>query len=188
MGRPRSQEARERAMTAAAEIALELGLPATTIDEVARRSGVAKTTIYRHFDDRNGLLVAALDRVTDAPRTPDTGSLHRDLVEFYIDLIPIFADEAVQKLSLEIFAAAARDPHLQAMQQSFFSGRMGPIHTIMRHAYERGDLTPTEDFALVLEAVHGPLIIRSLTAPESLASLDPERLAVNAVDRLVATT
>ena len=60
MGRPLSDEARERMLRAALEVVLEIGVPGFTIDEVARRSGVAKTTIYRHFDSRNDLLVGKL--------------------------------------------------------------------------------------------------------------------------------
>ena len=79
MGRPRSQAAREKVLEATAAIALSDGLSAVTIDRVARRSGVAKTTIYRHFEHRNALLIAALDPTTDAPDCPDTGALTVDL-------------------------------------------------------------------------------------------------------------
>jgi AcrR family transcriptional regulator len=52
------------------------------IEEVARHSGVAKTTIHRHFPTPNGLLVAALDGATPSSGTPDNGSLREDPLEF----------------------------------------------------------------------------------------------------------
>ncbi len=54
-------------------IVVEVGVHGFTIDELARRSGVAKTTIYRHFPTRNELLIAALDGNITIPETPDTG-------------------------------------------------------------------------------------------------------------------
>lgn len=185
MGRPRSETARRKILDAAASTAIESGLAAVTVDEVARRSGVAKTTIYRHFEDRNALLIAALDQTTDAPTVPDTGSLPGDLAAFYRELLPIFADRAVQTLSLEIFTAAARDPELDALRDAFFAGRLGPLRSILESAARRGDIAPIDDLVAAVEIVHGPLIVRSLIAPASLAALDPDVLAASAARRLM---
>jgi len=185
MGRPRSEAARERILDAAASIALESGLAAVTVDEVARRSGAAKTTVYRHFEHRNALLVAALDRTTDAPIVSDTGSLRGDLAAFYRELLPIFADRAVQTLSLEIFTAAARDCELAGLRNSFFAGRMGPLRSILGRAVHRGDIAPVDDLIAAIEIVHGPLIVRSLIAPATLTTLDPDDLAASAARRLI---
>ena len=184
MGRPRSEQARTRALDAAASIALDSGLAAVTVDEVARRSGVAKTTIYRHFEHRNALLIAALDRTTDRPAAPDTGSLAGDLAAFYHQLLPIFADPAVQTLSLEVFTAAARDPELDGLRNTFFAGRMGPLRAILDRAVNRGEIAPVDDLIAAIEIVHGPLIVRSLIAPATLADQEPEKLAANAARRL----
>ncbi len=184
MGRPRSQAAHEKVLEATASIALADGLAAVTIDEVARRSGVAKTTIYRHFEHRNALLIAALDRTTDAPDRPDTGSLAADLAAFYRDLVPIFEAPDVRTLSLEIFAAAARDPELDGLRTAFFAGRMGPLEAILRQAAARGEIEPIRDPLAAIEIVHGPLIVRSLIAPATLDALDPDALAASAAARL----
>jgi len=186
MGRPRSQAARDAVFESAASIALESGLTAVTIDEVARRSGVAKTTIYRHFEDRNTMLIAALDRTTDAPEAPDTGSLRGDLAAFYRQLLPIFADPAVQTLSLEVFTAAARDSELDGLRNAFFAGRMGPFRSILARAVDREEIAPVDDLISAIEIVHGPLIVRSLIAPASLSELDLETLAASAANRLAA--
>lgn len=82
---------------------------------MARRSGVAKTTIYRHFPGPKELLVAALDRIMTPPPMPDTGSLRGDLVECLASVGPTFADTALRTVFFEVYAAAARDPHLTAL-------------------------------------------------------------------------
>lgn len=61
----------ERIATAALELLRHGGAAAVTIEAVAARSGVAKTTIYRRYRDRGEMLTAALDSVA-RPEPPAT--------------------------------------------------------------------------------------------------------------------
>jgi AcrR family transcriptional regulator len=176
MGRPLSDEARERMLRAALDIVLDVGVHGFTIDEVARRSGVAKTTIYRHFDSRNGLLVAALDGSRSLPPTPDAGSLRADLVEFLTSVQPIFADPAVRGLFLDMLSASARDPELAAMQQGMMARRSGPTRTIYERALARGEIAPHIEYLDAFDIIEGPFILRSLFRPRAMAHIDIEAL------------
>ena len=51
-GTAESEEARRKALAAAVDLIVEQGRRGLTIEEVAARSGVAKTTIYRHWPER----------------------------------------------------------------------------------------------------------------------------------------
>ena len=88
MARSLSEAARAKMLGAAADLVLDAGVDGFSVDEVARRSGVAKTTIYRHFPSAKELLVAALDQFMTAPPTPDTGSLRTDLLEYLASVRP----------------------------------------------------------------------------------------------------
>ena len=88
MARSLSEAARTKMLRAATDLVLDAGVDGFSVDEVARRSGVAKTTIYRHFPSAKELLVAALDRTMKAPPTPDTGSLREDLLEYLASVRP----------------------------------------------------------------------------------------------------
>ena len=102
-------------LDAVAQIALDDGLGAVTIDEVARRSGVAKTTVYRHFPTKPELLVAALDQLVGPPVAPDTGSLVGDLTAFLRSVHPIFADDRVRE-QVERWSAQIRDATAEAAE------------------------------------------------------------------------
>ena len=52
MARPRSDEARRKVLDAARDLIVERGVANLRIEDVAARSGVAKTTIYRHWPER----------------------------------------------------------------------------------------------------------------------------------------
>ena len=66
-------------LDAASELLAEEGYGGFTVDGVAARSGVAKTTIYRHWPTRGDLLAATMACFNECPATPDTGSLRTDV-------------------------------------------------------------------------------------------------------------
>ena len=183
MPRPRSTDARDRVVAVVRTLAVAEGLSAVTIDEVARRSGVAKTTIYRHFSTREELLIAALAESLPPPEAADTGSLHGDLVEFLSELRPLFAEPNARSLALEIVAVAHREPALQELQRQFFGGRMGPLLRVLGRARDRGEIGEVTIIEAI-EIVHGPFMVRSLSAPETIVHLDLHILADRAVVRL----
>jgi AcrR family transcriptional regulator len=168
MGRPRSEAARAKMLEAAAELILTRGGRGFRIEEVARRSGVAKTTIYRHFPTPNELLVAAIDSATPVPTTPDTGTLRGDLIEFLGNVLPIFRDTALRTATLDVISAAADDPQLRELQSRMGAKRMIPLKTIFDRGRARGEISPEFDFVTAFDFMEGPFIVRSLLRPETL--------------------
>src|SRR6476659_4652800 len=81
-GRPRSEQASNAILTAAAELLLEHGLAAINMDAVAARAGVSKATIYRWWPTKETLALDALYHEWDTarPELQDTGSLRADLL------------------------------------------------------------------------------------------------------------
>lgn len=75
-GRPRLSDTDQRILQATTELIREQGPLAVNVAAVSERSGVARTTIYRRYDDRTALLRAALEPVTrrgEPPRHLDVG-------------------------------------------------------------------------------------------------------------------
>src|ERR687894_120193 len=64
-GRPRSQEADLAILAAALDLLIERGAGQTSIEQVARRAGVTRATVYRRFADKTELLVQAVESVHD---------------------------------------------------------------------------------------------------------------------------
>ncbi|MDG2113524.1 MAG: TetR/AcrR family transcriptional regulator [Actinomycetota bacterium] len=176
MARPRSEAARAKMLDAATELLLAAGVRGFNIDEVARRSGVAKTTIYRHFGTKGELLAASLDRFIPIPPTPDTGSLRDDLLEFLEGVRPIFANDALRAVSFEIFTEARREPELRAAYMALMQRRAGPTLTIYTNARDRGEISPDIDYPEALEIIEGPFIVRSLLRADTLYDMDLEAL------------
>jgi AcrR family transcriptional regulator len=186
MPRPLSDTARANMLRAAADVVVDTGIGRFAVDEVVRRSGVAKTTIYRHFPHARALLVAALDQAMYAPATPDTGSLRGDLLEYLESVRPHFADRRLRTLFFELFIAAERDRELRRLSDELLRARGAATSAIFDNARARGELAAGVDYPTMLDIMQGPLLLRSLTRPESLATLDlgdmVERM-INALSR-----
>jgi AcrR family transcriptional regulator len=181
MARALSTTARAAMLRAAADVVIDAGIGRFAVDEVARRSGVAKTTIYRHFPDPKRLLVAALDDAMHAPPVPDTGSLRGDLLVYLESVRPHFADRRLRTLFFELFIAAERDPELRRLGDDLLRARAAPTSAIFEQARARGELPAGIDYPAMLDVVQGPLVLRSLMRPESLATVDLDAM----VDRII---
>ena len=171
-------------LDAATDLALDVGVRAFTVDELARRSGVAKTTIYRHFPSKNELIITALDGVTPLPEVPDTGNLHDDLVIFLGNVLPIFASAKLRALFLDVLAAATFDEELAELQASMMSGRGAALITIIERARARDEIPTKLDIETLVELIEGPMIFRSLLNPALLDGIDLEAMVATIIRRM----
>lgn len=171
MPRPLSAEARQKALDAAAALLGQEGIDGFTVDEVARRSGVAKSTLYRHWESGNELLIDALDCHIEQVPTPDTGSLFEDLSTLFSGLSELMADDGNRQLMLDMMAAAARDPELEATKQAMLGDRSLPINEIVDRAVERGEIPPI-DRELALSCIHGPFMAHTMMLGKPLGQAE----------------
>lgn len=186
MGRPRSQEARRKVIDAAMEVVLDEGVRGFSIDEIARRSGVAKTTIYRHFPDRDELLVRAVDATVVYPEPPDTGTLRGDLRAFLESVLPNFADAQANSAHQELFAAMARDPELRNVNRRVVGRHGSPLGALWQRWRDAGEIRADITLLDMFEIVDGPFVTRALLAPNALRDLtdaDYDKL----IDRILRT-
>lgn len=161
MPRPLSAEAREKALDAAAGLLGDEGIDGFTVEEVARRSGVAKSTLYRHWDSGNELLMDALSCHIEQVPTPDTGSLFEDLTALFASLSTLIAEEGNRRLMLDMLAAAARDPELDEIKRAMMVERTNPIGVIIDRAVARGEI-PAVNLDVALACIQGPFMAHTM--------------------------
>lgn len=159
MPRPLSEQARQKAIEATQELVAESGIKGFTIDAAAKRSGVAKTTIYRHWSSANELLVNAIDCQIERIPTPDTGTLRGDLLEMYELVRLIVNTPGTRRMFLDMMSASAHDPDLETVKQAMVAERTRPIRELVRRAIERGEI-PDIDLEAVSVLVEGPFLAR----------------------------
>jgi AcrR family transcriptional regulator len=163
MGRPRSTAAHAAALTATVDLLLEAGVDGVTLEDVAARSGVARSTLYRHFGSKDDLVVAAARSCLVEHPTPDTGSLEGDL-RFLFDRYVDDGDDVhqVPDLVAVLIDAARRDPALAELVHAMLEERRRPMRTVLRLAQQRGEISPDLDLDVALSIIIGPFTHRRM--------------------------
>jgi AcrR family transcriptional regulator len=159
---PRVTRTHHLVLDAASDLLAEEGYSGFTVDGVAARSGVAKTTIYRHWPTRFDLLSATMACFDECMATPDTGSLRTD-VELLLKQVAGELAEAPWSKSLPgMLEGAERDPDLAAHQLAIFDAHAAALRAVLARGRARGELRPGADLEVAFAALAGPLFFRRL--------------------------
>ncbi len=145
-------------LDAVREIIVERGVANCSVEAVAARSGVAKTTIYRHFGRLDDLVFAAVARDVSNTVTPDTGTLRGDLIEIQRHYVEVAQSATVRELFLWMAGRAAADPSLAELFRRVRIQPRGPTMIALKRAIARGELDPSTDLDMAMHMIQGPFI------------------------------
>ena len=164
----RVRRSRAAVLGVTAQLLTERGFGGATVDEVSRRSGVAKTTIYRHWPTRTDLLRDACSTLSTPLDTPDTGSFEADVTALMTNLAYVLRSAKWTSVLPSIIDAAERDPDIADMYSKLQQGYSAPFETIIQRALRRGELSTNTDAATLIAALTGPLFYRRWFSREPL--------------------
>ncbi|WP_240197318.1 TetR/AcrR family transcriptional regulator [Nonomuraea lactucae] len=151
----------------------ERGYDGLTVEGVAERSGVNKTTIYRWWPSKTALLGAALveaDALKSEP--PDTGSLRGDLVALVEGVARLLTEPPARDVAVAALGAAVRHPELDTRR--FFADRFARERQVFERAVRRGELAEPADPMLIVDLLAGAVwmrtVFRGLPLPNGFAA------------------
>lgn len=159
----RSQRA---TLAAATDLLLERGFAGLTIERVAARARVAKTTIYRHWPNRGALAVSVCAGLVVPAPVPDTGDPRADLVSLVGGPAEGLAAAPWAKALASLIDVAQRDPELARLHAAFIAQRASAAATVLRRAVAAGQLPADTDVDLAVGLLVGPLFYRRLVSHE----------------------
>jgi AcrR family transcriptional regulator len=150
-------------LDAARELFEASGYTGATIEAVAARSGVAKTTIYRWWPNRASLLVEVLAEVhTAAVPLPSGGEPVRAIVGELRDAA-VALNGLTGKLLTALIGEAQHDPEVSAeLLEGLFHPRRAATARILRRAQEQGAIRPDVPPDVAADLFFGPLFYRLL--------------------------
>ncbi len=154
----------------------ETGYAALTVDAVAQRAGVHKTTIYRNWKTSDGLVADALTChfATDIP-IPDTGSVESDLRALARSLVATMTTHAGRALLTTVLSDAVRTPQLAEIKRALFEDRFRRAEPVVTRAVERGELPTETDPAELLKALVAPIYFRLVFTGEPVDETTADR-------------
>jgi AcrR family transcriptional regulator len=179
---PRVTRTHHLVLDAASDLLAEEGFGGFTVDGVAARSGVAKTTIYRHWPTRFDLLCATMACYDECPATPDTGSLRTDVVVLLKQLAVELTEAPWSKSMPGMLEGAERDPDLAAHHLAIFDAHAAALREVLARAQTRGDLRADADLEVAFAALAGPLFFRRLVLRQPTTSRQVDEL----IDQVLA--
>lgn len=164
----RVERSQQTVLVAAFELLSESGVGGFSVDEIARRTGVAKTTIYRHWPTREALVIDACSRISAEQETPDTGSLEGDLTAILTNIGHLLETANWSSVLPSIIDTAERDPEFAAIHSEIQRGHAAPLRAVLDRAKNRGDLPTDADLSTLVAALLGPLFYRRWFSREAI--------------------
>ncbi|WP_020388847.1 TetR/AcrR family transcriptional regulator [Kribbella catacumbae] len=166
-GRPRDAGIEGRVLAAAAAEIRQGGYDALSIDRVAERAGVAKTTLYRRWASKAELVVALITNLReDVPFEP-SGSPRDDLTAL-VTAIAANLTATPTTLIADLVAAAAREPRVGESVRALWSERHRAVTAVVANAQQAGIVLSHVSPAVLVDQLVGPLYYRLLVTGEPL--------------------
>lgn len=162
-GRPRSEEARRRALEAGRALLEEGGIGAVTIEAVAERARVARPTLYRSWPNAQALAMAALmDGTRPAPQGVAGRPVSETLKQALAEIVAAFAAPAGRSAAALIAASDDSTELAKAFRHHVLLRARDRVLEILADAMARGEVRQGVDPELVADLVMAPVFFRLL--------------------------
>jgi AcrR family transcriptional regulator len=154
-----------------------------SMEGIAERAGVGKTTIYRRWTSKEAVALAAIGSLKARFVLPDTGETRRDLVDLLYQFHQLANDRLLSPSMIHVAGVAIRNPDLLGL---FWERVVGPrraaIAEVLRRGIARGDVRADVDPDLVTDMIAGRMLYQVFFV--SLLGPPPESLVIEMIDTL----
>lgn len=183
---PRVERSRQLVLTATVDLLGEVGYGPLAIETVAARSGVAKSTIYRHWSGKDELVAEAFARLRDQDEgMPPPGPVRSRLAVILREMARSVKDPTWHPGSClaALIDGAERSDDMAKECARVAEERARPLVRVLEEAVAAGELPEGTDVGVVADALVGPIMLRRLFHRETL---DPSEVP-ELVDQILPT-
>jgi AcrR family transcriptional regulator len=178
---PRVERSRRVILEAVLDELGDVGYGALTIEGVAARAGVGKSTVYRHWRGKLELVEDAFRTLKAQVEVPEGGTIRERVVTVLQQVARIVEESTYSACMPVLIEAAERDPQMRDFHCQFSTERRAVLVGMLRTAVDRGELPKGTDPELLADALVGPILLRRLMLYEPL---DPDQVP-ELVDQLL---
>jgi AcrR family transcriptional regulator len=162
----RSERSKRAILGATRELLAEEGdVGSLTVEAVAARSGVAKTTIYRRWRDKWELALDAvmIDMLPSFANPVDVGDTRKELITFVDSVVKIWSTPPYGPAMQALISQIATQPELaREYRERVVEPCRDQLAPVIERGVRRGNLRPDTDVRLVHEFLVGPVLYRLL--------------------------
>jgi AcrR family transcriptional regulator len=174
-GRPRSEQARQSITDATNKLLLHMSVRDISIEAIAKKAGVGKTTIYRWWPNKVGIILEAISGPMSVLPAPVSGESAKDLLVSQIERFGRLSRGRGGKVIAEVFAEAQGNPEtLNLFYQHFMLHHEEVLANIIEQGKRNGEFRSDLDTSLAVDMIYGGIFYRlmSNTAPLEMPFID----------------
>jgi AcrR family transcriptional regulator len=181
--RRRNVKSHQAILRATRELVRDTGYERLTIEGIAAKAGVGKSTIYRWWRSKGELVVEALAEILEAPPLPDSGDTRQDLTAIVHQAMAQYDDDTGARA---VIAGLVSDMHhnpdlAKALRERLIRPRRAGNREAIERAIARGDLPAGTDIELAIDVLVAPIAYRALITDAPITG----DLAVQLVDQIL---
>ena len=165
-GRPRSAKSHQAILKATLELLGEVGFEAMSIEAIATRAGVGKTTIYRRYSSKEELVADAIESIRQDLVIPNTGNLWRDLDELIENAAQIVLTPLGRQTVAKIVSSASSNSQFaQIYWTKYLQPRREAFAVVIERAKTRNEIQTDLDPGLVFDSMSGIMLYALIFPP-----------------------
>lgn len=165
-GRPRSVRSHQAILQATLELLGEVGFEAMSIEAIAARAKVGKTTIYRRYTSKEELVADAIESIREEIVLPDTGKLQSDIDALIENAAQITLNPLGRQTVAMIISSASSNPKFaQIYWTKYLQPRRKAFAVVLERAKIRNEIPANLDSDLVFDAMSGIMLYALIFQP-----------------------
>ncbi|MEM9747270.1 MAG: TetR/AcrR family transcriptional regulator [Actinomycetota bacterium] len=173
----------ELVLTAAFRLLIDEGAHAITAQRIHQETGIARTTIYRHWPEPADLIRTMFDRAVAGRGIPAfTGDLRSDLQIAVDSLVQRFNRRPVRALFGALVEHGRRDADAGDIAADYVRGLLTPVRHAVDAGIERGELVDGDVDGMVDE-LSATLFMRHVLLGEQVDDDDASRAVESFLQR-----
>ncbi len=163
-GRPRDAQASHVILRAALHEFIEQGFAGMSIEAVAIRAGVGKSTIYRWWPSKEALVAAAVNTLYEALEVPDTGRVRDDVIALIRQMHSFITSATAGKVFPRMAGELAAGSSLgRTYMTTVIEPRRQMLVEVMKRGVDRGELRADLDAELAVDSILGSMVFLRLS-------------------------
>ncbi|MFI7450218.1 TetR/AcrR family transcriptional regulator [Nonomuraea sp. NPDC049714] len=167
-GRPRAPETDASILRAALELFVERGVEGTSMEQIAKRAGVGKLTVYRRWSTKEDLIAQAVEESVGGEVTPSAAEVEalspRDIIERALPAAAeMVANPEFRALVARMMGSAVSHPKLMAVYwEHHILPRRELASAMLRRAQADGAVAADADLDVLIDMMAGAVTWRVL--------------------------
>ena len=168
-GRPRSEGSRQAILDATWKILINTSVKDISIEGIAKRANVGKTTIYRWWPNKVSVILDAVNGQMMFPPAQVSGNSAKELLVGQMERFGKTLKGRTGKIIAEVFAESQGSQDLlEIYYKNFMLQHEEILANIIEQGKKSGEFSLHADTALVVDMIYGSVFYRLMSNPENI--------------------